>query len=284
VGGIAAGILGSLSTMFVDPFLSEVAETGAFVLFIGILLGGFGMATQALVGKNWGAATRRFAIGGVVGGLAALVALPLADALVKATADSDMDGSRVVPLGGSILMFMAVAACVGFALGALRSWPTGLLGLFAGLQGGAVGGTIFGDRVANWDGTELDVKFLNPGTILVVAIATGAIGLAIGGSVRMRRAATMTIIEGQNSGLEIAVEGSQATIGSGSACDLVLSGDERVQAKHAVLHMDLSPLELEPLGTVMRNGQQLAGRIPLASGDVVMVGGSFIRIEFKEAE
>lgn len=288
--GALAGALGSVSTILVDSALDEQGETVAFVAFIGILLGGLLLSLQSIIGGNWSAAVRRFAIGAGVGGVASLLALPVASAAVLGVARETECGGcgnppLEVPFIANVLIFVVVGAFVGFALGMLRSVKTAIGGLVAGHWGGAVGGAIFGATVAKYDDrAELDVYFLKPVTILVVALVGGSIGLAFGAMVRARRSATLTIIEGRNSGMEIAVEGKQATIGSLPSCDVVLNGDSAVIDRHAVVLLDEVPPALVPVGATVLNGVAVADRVPLSSGDVLMIGGSFIRVEFKDGQ
>ncbi len=289
--GLIAGVLGALSTTLVDKALDERGETVAFVAFIGVLLGGLLLSMQSIIGRNWGAALRRFLLGGLVGGVASLLAVPLADAAIRAVAS---DGPcptgcstppLVVPFIANVFIFVIVGAFVGFALGMLRSVKTGFGGLLAGQIGGGVGGAIFGATVAKYDErAALDVLFLKPVTILVVAIVTGSIGLAYGAMIRARRSATLTIIEGRNSGMEIAVEGKQATIGSSPKCDVVLSADPTVQAMHVTLILTDVPVSMVSAGPVSINGAPAEGAVKVASGDVLLVGGSFIRLEFKDGQ
>ena len=298
-GGVLAGVLGSFATMFVDSSLDERGETVAFVAFIGILLGGFLLGMQSIIGRNWGAAVRRFLLGAATGGVAGLLSIPLASAVVLGLATEapcstvGPDGKLLacpsapleVPFVANILMFMIVAMFIGFALGMLRSVRTAFGGMLAGLLGGAVGGAIFGATVAKYDDRgQLDVLFLKPTTTLVVAIVTGSIGFVYGAMIRARRTASLTIIEGRNSGMEIAVEGKKATIGSWSGCDLVLSGDANVRPIHVTLNLADVPVSLVLAGPISLNGDPVAGLVTLTSGDVLLVGGSFIRVEFKEGQ
>ena len=252
--GALAGALGSVSTILVDSALDEQGETVAFVAFIGILLGGLLLSLQSIIGGNWSAAFRRFLLGAAVGGAASLLALPVASAAVLGVAQETECGGcgsppLEVPFIANVLIFVIVGSFIGFALGMLRSVKTAIGGLVAGHWGGAVGGAIFGATVAKYDDrAELDVYFLKPATILVVALVGGAIGLTFGAMVRARRVATLTIIEGRNSGMEIAVEGKQATIGSLPSCDVVLNGDSAVIDRHAVVLLDEVPPALVPVG------------------------------------
>jgi len=286
--GALAGALGSVATVLVDSSLGERGETIAFVAFIGVLLGGLLLSLQSIVGGNWGAAARRFLIGAGVGGAASLLALPVASAAVLAVATDAECGNCTlppleVPLIANVLIFVIVGSFIGFALGMLRSVKTALGGLIAGFWGGAVGGAIFGATVAKYDDRgQLDVYFLKPVTILVVALVAGAIGLAFGAMVRARRSATLTIIEGRNSGMEIAVEGEQATIGSAPGCDVVLRYDSSITAQHVTLNLTDVPVSLVHTGPVSLNGTPVVGDATVASGDVLLVGGSFIRVEFKD--
>lgn len=293
IGGAIAGVFGSEFTTFFDAALDERAETAAFVVLITVLLGGLLQSMQSIAAQAWGAAARRFAIGGAIGGIAGIVALPIADALVKAMAQKERVAKVVsestqyevvttVPFMANVVMFMVVAVLVALALGLLRSVRTAMYAAGAGLVGGGVGGAIFGATVASWRGTALDVKFLEPGTMAIVGVVCASIGGSYGAAVRARRLASLTVIEGANKGLEISVEGTRATIGSASSSDLVMRGDGRVLPTHAVVWLDASPPEVEAVGELQRNGAPVVGRVPLANNDVVMVGGSFVRIEFKE--
>ena len=70
-------------TGLVEPAFNGSARTAAFVFMIGFFVGGFVLSMQALAGRNWVAAVRRFTLGGGLGAGAALVAMPLADASVR---------------------------------------------------------------------------------------------------------------------------------------------------------------------------------------------------------
>ena len=288
--GLVAGVLGALSTTLVDKALDERGETIAFVAFIGVLLGGLLLSMQSIIGRNWGAAARRFMLGGFVGGVASLLAVPLANAAVLAVSSDGPCGEGClvpelqVPFIANVFIFVIVGAFVGFALGMLRSVKTGFGGLLAGQLGGAVGGAIFGATVAKYDDGELDVLFLKPVTVLVVAVVTGSIGLAYGAMIRARRSATLTVIEGRNSGMEIAVEGKQATIGSSPKCDVVLNADPTVFATHVTLVLTDVPASVVLGGPVSINGAPAEGVATVASGDVLLVGRSFIRVEFKDGQ
>ena len=217
-------------------------------------------------------------------------AIPVASAAVLAVAtDAECNGCSLppleVPFVANIFVFVIVGMFIGFALGMLRSVRSAFGGLLAGVVGGTIGGAIFGATVAEYDDRgQLDVFFLKPVTIVVVALVGGAIGLSYGAMIRARRAATITIIEGRNSGMEIAVEGKQATIGSWAGCDVVLRGDDKVQSKHVVINLTDVPVSMVPAGPVSLNGEPVAGLVALTSGDVMLVGGSFIRVEFKEGQ
>ena len=91
-------------------------------------------------------------------------------------------------------------------------------------------------------------------------------------------------MHGHSFTVEIAVEGEHATIGADSGCDLILRNDPKVSGKHAELLLTSVPPVLVPIGVVLRNGEAIADRVQLASGDVLMIGGSYIRIDFKEAQ
>lgn len=289
VAGALAGVLGSQATALVDPILDERGETVAFVAFIGILLGGFLRSMQSFLARNWSSAFRQFAVGALVGGGAGVLAIVPADAIVRATSGLEPTGNPgeftiETPFIASVLMFAVVAGFIGFALGMLRSVKTGLWGLVAGMWGGAVGGVIFAATVADFTDKQLDVRFLKPATMLVVALVCAVIGVAYGLMIRARRSASLTIIEGRNSGLEISVEGKRATIGSKSSCDLVLRADLRVEPVHATVEFDGdAPLLALGANAALVNGQPATDRMPLKNGDVVMVGGSYIRLELKGA-
>lgn len=286
VGGALAGVLGSWSTAAFDPLLNERGETVAFVAMIGLFLGGFLLSFQSLAARNWSAALRRFAMGAGAGALAGVIAILPANLVVLGlrhprSCVTCTDAS--VPMVANVFVFAIIAACVGAALGALRNVRTALSSAGAGAFGGALGGLMFGVTVAKYDHTgELDVFFLKPTTMLVVALVCATIGVVYGAMVRARRVASLTIIEGRNNGLEIAVDGKQAMIGSSARCDLVLPGDPKVLPAHASLALDVSSAVITLQGDVSCNGQQLASGATLVDGDVLMVGGSYIRLEFKE--
>jgi hypothetical protein len=280
LGGALAGAIGSLATSAVDPVFSERAETVAFVAFISLALGGFLLSFQDLAGRNWLAALRRFLLGGVIGGVAGIAAIIPADVAVRAMAPDNGE----VPITASMAIFAIVAGMVGWALGSLRSLRTGVTGLAAGATSGAVGGLLFGATVADFIDRELDVYYQSPVTVHVVAAVCASIGVVFGVAVRSRRAASLTIVEGRNAGIEISVEGARAVIGSSPRCDLVLRGDGNVQQQHVVVDLASSPPRCTALGAALLNGSPIEyPDTPLAHRDVLLVDGSFIRFEIKES-
>jgi len=115
-------------------------------------------------------------------------------------------------------------------------------------------------------------------------LACAAIGLSIGVVDRVRRRTWLTVIEGRLRGHEIIVDRREVTIGAAKTAILRLTGDGSVEQAHAVLSSDRGIYALRPFAAVEVNGVPRAPSVPvpMRNGDVLRIGGSFIRFEQRE--
>ncbi len=286
MAGLVAGLTASVATESVILIAGESLPIQYWVAVFLILVGGFltaalsGMASAAM--GAWRQARVKAAAGFAAGGGMSLVGLGLFQVFVGRNSDL-MEG----PAPFSFLFggWLLVAVAVGVAAGLIRQSRRAVL---SGLYGGAVGG--FLGAALHWSSqpwiisldegfTALLITPLALGTLFPVLLACICIGGAIGTVDRLLRRHWLTIIEGRGRGLELILDQEWSTIGSHPSSTMLLSAPG-VLAEHVGLKVGAAPV-MRANGPVERNGALVAeaAEIALESGDVLRVGGSFIRFE-----
>ncbi len=294
VGGLFAGLVGSLFSGILNKALPDSAMPMDFILPVSMLLGAVLLSWQSFIARAFQKAFTQFGFGALLGGLSGAVALlpadrlivqfnsinqPATDAAIATTADGAAYFVYHIPAYALGLVWAIVAALVGLAIGSTRSMKTGLYGLVGGGIGGFCGGVVFGAQVANFKGHQLVVNGLEVGTIAIVLLVCGAIGVSFGLASKLASVGRLVVVEGRLSGLEILISSRGATIGSSNSDTLSLSGDATVSPHHAKISNTAGIWAIEPSAHVRVNGRDISMATAVAPGDIIMIGQSFVRLD-----
>lgn len=289
IGGALAATIGCTLAGLITRDTPVEAQPVIFVSLVSLMLGGFLVSWQAFAQGARVAGFRRLAVGGLLGGVAGLLALLPATAIYGA-----VDTLSQVTLPGEYPAFempavlsgavwAVVAALVGLLIGLLRGARAGAAAAVSGAVAGFLGGSIFGANVAKFQGHQLLVNGLDPSTVLIVAAIGLVVGYAIGLSGKTLSKARLIIIEGRSKGMEILLPAKRATVGSASSNTLVLGADSSVGERH----LEIDMRGTRPVAVVARwcnpirvNGTETM-RAELNDGDVLTIGESFVRFEWK---
>lgn len=272
VAGVVSGAVGSVVAKLVnDGFIPDRTDIheGVLAAVVGTLLGFLLAAWPDLSVGAVGRGLREGAIGASVGGLAALVALGVADTVYDAVgADADEDGeSLALPLW---LAWVIIGTLAGAGLGLRGGTRKVVNGALGGFAGGALGGLLYiqlaGDEAAEF----------GPQTLAVILTTTG-IAVAIGLVERIRREAWLQIVAGPLSGKEFILYRDQVVIGSTAAADIVVTKDQHILPVHARLlrSPDQTVVRAEPGASVMVNGRPTMNA-RIRHGDTLEVGSTQI--------
>lgn len=263
-------------------------------LFLGLLVS----LVLGLVDGLWNLSLRQvFALMGRVGGamvfgatFGALFGL-ISQSLVTLI-ESSLGGSWFVRILGGMFQLIGwtlTALLVGIAL-ALPQVALSLLrkkdvrgslkklykcaggGLLGGLLGGSLAlalgfafATLLSGRNSLWSPTSYGF------------VALGAcIGLLIGLAQVILKEAWIKVEAGFRPGREMILVKESTSIGRAEGSDVALFGDPGVEKTHAAIILDGGQYYVEDLGTpggTFVNDQQIRGRAPLRSGDLIRLGG-----------
>jgi serine/threonine protein kinase len=289
VTGLTAGLACALLIIITYAVLGDSIPLGGRAPLLVALAGGILTAGLAAIPRATMGAVRSAGSSGLVGGLLGAVLSLVALGAFEAVAYTAIptQGQATAPL---IAAWTLCAMSIGVAAGVVRrSGRAVVSGLLGGIVGGFLGGLVHwasGPEFYEIDGSGyLYFDPLDPATQLAVFLACASIGVAIGLVDRVRRTSWLTVIEGRLRGREVILDRREATIGSAGSATLRLGGDAGVRPVHAVLSRDQGGYSLRCHGPVEINGRASppSRRINLASGDVLQVGGSFIRFEHRES-
>ncbi len=284
VTGLTSGFLCALLIVaiyaLVGSGIPAPAQAPLLVMLAGaVLTAGLTGIPRATMGAMRSAVT--LGLGGA--GLGVVLSL-VAFGGFELIAYSDIGGGRAPAV--LVLAWTLCALAIGAAAGAVRRSGRAVV---SGLVGGAVGGLVGG--LIHWasgptfvgDGptVTLEIDVLNPPTLIAICLACAAIGLSIGVVDRVRRRSWLTVIEGRLRGREVILDRREVTIGTDSAATLRLAGDVGIFRKHAVLSGDQRGYAVRCHAAAEINGVACATSrdIPLRTGDVLRIGGSFIRFD-----
>ncbi|MCU1498155.1 MAG: hypothetical protein JWM47_2108 [Acidimicrobiales bacterium] len=276
-GSVAALVGGLLQGSLYPPIPSHPTSAGLLVVLVTALSGGLIAGWPHLTARAWAGGLKMLFVGTAVGAVGGGLAM----AVVNPIFLDNTEASEPVPLGLLVVIWVMVAVVAGVAAGATRSLRAVASGVLGGLVGGAVGGAVFW-RATDPNTSELRALLVDgtdPAT-LVALMTTGAIiGVAVGLAGRVTRLASLTVIEGRIKGRVVNIDRQETTIGSGSGCAVVLSGDPGVLAEHARVRILDQQATVVPVGPVKLNGSTVVAASALRTGDIVQIGGSFMRFE-----
>jgi hypothetical protein len=287
LAGLTAGLLSAVLVILIQLVLGALippqADAPVLVLSAGALLtAGIAAIPRAAMGA-WGSAGRLALGGAALGGTLSSVGLGIYTLLTYQTIT---DGRATFML---VIAWLAVATSIGIAAGILRGSGRAVVsGIAGGLVGGLVSGLVHLASGPNYVGpgkfVYLEIDVLAPLTALAIVIACAVMGLAIGIVDRLRRRSWLTVIEGGLRGRELILDRRETHIGTSGSAALRLVGDPGVVPEHAVLVGQDDRYALFCRAPVDVNGRRVVGPAPvvLSSGDVLRVGGSFIRFEQRE--
>lgn len=293
LAGAVAGILGSLLFGLLEPGVPAEARSAVFLVLVSGLVGAVVLGWNGLVGGRLGRALSEATLGFGLASVASVAALPIAHLLVTGAINDEREAVAAqqvdtrptdidfvdVPLLELTASWVLVAALVGIALGIRLSWRAGLFGGLAGAAAGLVGGLVHASAGASVFENRLLVQPLEVSTLLATGLVTALIAAAVALARRSGALAVLTVMEGRLSGAEVLLR-KDSTIGTAGKSTLVLEGPG-VLPEHARLRVDGGGARLTAVGAMEVNGQPVVpnpdASLPLASGDVVRVGASYVR-------
>ncbi len=196
-------------------------------------------------------------------------------------------GDLRAPAWMLVLAWCLVGAGVGLAVGVVRRNGRALMaGVLGGFLGGAVGGLIHASLgEVRFDHDEQDyfihLTTSEPRTWVAVLAAGTVIGAAIGLASQATKTFWLTVLEGPQRGLEVILDGKEASIGSAG------SDTVRLPAAHAkARHVRLTRTSNGAIDVTFTHEGALNGKNCVAgtthsaaSGDVVRIGGAFLRLD-----
>ena len=255
------------------------------------MLGAFLVSWQALTAGAYRAAARRALIGGLLGAGAGLLSLAPATAIYhqarvqngQTKIGNVIHKSFDIAVTRSGLVWMVVAILIGIGVGSLRGLKSAVAAAVGGAIAGFAGGCLFGAKVAKFDGHLLLVNGLDPATFVIVAAIGVVIGFAIGATGKTVSRGRLIVIEGRQHGMETLLPAKHGSIGSSSKDTLVLVGDPNVGLRH--VEIDLTGARPKLSVPAQRDAIRVNGvetkLAELKDGDVLTIGGSFVRFEWK---
>ncbi len=287
LAGLTAGLLSAVLVILIQLILGALvppqAAAPVLVLSAGALLtAGLAGIPRATMGA-WGSAAKLALGGAALGGALSSVGLGLYTLLTYQTIT---DGRATFML---VIAWLVVATSIGIAAGILRGSGRAVVsGIVGGIVGGFVSGLVHLASGPVYVGpgkfVYLEIDVLAPLTALAIVIACAVMGLTIGIVDRLRRRSWLTVIEGGLRGRELILDRRETRIGTSGVAALRLVGDPGVAPDHAVIVGQDGRYAVFCRAPVDVNGRRIGGPapVPLSSGDVLRVGGSFIRFEQRE--
>jgi len=289
--GAMGGYFGALfALLFHLAFLKGSTSIDAdvslllFVIAICALVAAGPRAFTSLLLRDFKGAIKSGLIRGLLGVVMGLVGLACFQVLVDTS--TYKTGVRAAPWI-VVLAWCLVGTGVGLAVGVVRrdgrAFAAGVLG---GLAGGAMGGLIhaaLGDVRFVGDGmvAVLNLTTAESRTWIAVLVGGTVVGAAIGLASQITKRFWLTILEGPQRGLEVILDGKEATIGS-SMSDTVRLPASQAKGNHVFLkRSDKGEIAVTFRFEGGLNGENCkAGTTHSAtSGDILRVGGDFIRLD-----
>jgi len=273
IASLIAAVIALLIFGAADPPLLYRAVV--LIGLVGALFAGCLACLPRLAMQAWESAFKNGFLGAILGLALSLGALGLFELIFFGT--DSLNAAAPV-----LFAWSAVGFAVGLATGIVRLSSRAVGGgILGGVVGGVLGGWIYllskPSVVELTDGHALELR-VDTAMVVAVIVACATIGLAIGVADRITRRASLTVIEGPMRGSQISLDRRSSSLGSSFTSTLRLNDDPSVMETHAVIEIDetaqvvvMAPIEVQ--GVAYPAG----ATVPLSSGDVLRVGGSFIR-------
>lgn len=277
ISGAVAGLSAAIGSGIAQNYVDDVRlHGGIYVGLIAALLAALVHAWPAVNLGNWGLAVGRFTVGLLVGAAAGLGAVFAADAMIKATV-STIDTSNALLVA---YVWALTAALVGVAVGILRSPKAAVYAFTGGAVAGFAGGLVHGSTTASFARRTIVVEQWDANLLLISTFVAMLIGLAVSAAIRTARSGSLTVVDGPGQGTVIDFHTAMATIGGSNRDTLVIRGRDlaarTVRMKIAATHADVATDV-----PVMVDGRPAQGRFAMTNGQVIAVGGVFIRLELR---
>jgi serine/threonine protein kinase len=277
--GLYAGLITAIVSMWLFALASPGPHLRALLLLtsIGALAAGTLASLPRFALRSWVSASASLLAGAVLGAGLSSVSLAAFDSLFTFHRGPAPISDLVFAWGGAGL---AIGLAAGLARFNTRAIAGGALG---GLAGGILGGLIYATsspKFIPWGthgGLLLDVR-LSASMATALLGACAVIGISVGTADRLSRRAWLTVIEGPMRGSEITLDRRTALVGAAPSDTLRLTKDPGVLASHLTIYLAGDPRiltrgDIEVNGTYHAAGSEVA----VASGDVIRIGGSFVR-------
>jgi hypothetical protein len=263
----AAGALGGLAAWAAaEPFLGIRSVYLRDILLgalIGLFIGGFLAAIEALSVGQWRQALRGIQSGGIIGAIGGALGLIVAEITF------DVLGGLYGRVVGWAVLGIAVGLGVGTASRSAARQRNGALG---GILGGALGGVCY---------QALTLTFPQAfGRAIAIIVLGALIGFFIGLVTELlKRGSLMVVRSGSRNareGREYALVKPVTVIGRAEESDVGLFGDQSVLPQHAIIRREGKNFYVSPTagGAVSVNRVPVNGRAPLKNGDRVEVGAT----------
>jgi len=264
---VVAGALGGLGAWAAaEPFLGIRFVYARDLLLggiVGLFISAFLASIEALSVSQWRQAIRGAEAGVAIGAIGGAIGL-----LVGELTFDILPG-----LIGRVLGWAVLGLLVGLGVGwAARSTARRRNGAIGGLIGGGLGGFCYEFVTAAMPQTL--------GRAIAIVILGALIGLFIGLVSELLKRGWLMVVRSQSrnarEGREYPLIKPVTVIGRAEESDIGLFGDQRVQARHAIVRQEGRNFFVAPTtgGEVRVNQQPVNGRQALKSGDRVEIGGT----------
>jgi len=260
--------LQSLQAFFPSYLVFSIAQGVTLGLCFGAFFGSF----EGIIVSSRSKAVRGFLFGALFGAAAGAAGV-LAGQLFLFSAGASIWKSASERDGIGLAFASGLAwACIGLCLALVeglraRSGRKLLVGLAGGLAGGLMGGAALST-----------LSYLYPGEPLPLLVGLGAFGLSLALCYSLFEnrfsMGVLILLNGRLRGKEYYVLGRETSIGSDSACDIVLAGYPGVSPRHAVVRLAKGSLRVvasSPEARVLIN-DEAPGEAGLRPEDVLAIG------------
>lgn len=287
VTGLTAGLICALLIIGIFAAIGSTAPAVVRAPLLVALAGS--LLTAGLAGiprftmGAWRSGAKRALGGAAFGAILSLASLGVFEIFARRSF-----AAGPAPVFAVVTAWTVCALSIGISSGIVRrSGRAVISGLIGGVAGGVLGGFIHWTSGPNFVGDEtinLELDVLAPATAIAIGLACAAIGLSIGLVDRVRRRCWLTVIEGSLRGREVILDRPETTIGTADSATLRLAGNSGSEPTHAMVLGHGSGFTLRCHGRVEVNGDvwTSADPRPLNDGDVLRIGGSFIRFDHRD--